>query len=298
MFRYVLPKDAGGFEIVGRSRAADATCITIPSLCWALDCGAIVQNWRPEVVFITHTHSDHANRVTHVVSRRKPPTIYLPSFAAPLLEGYIDAHQAMTDNRTLAQLQEAMKRGPPDWQINRKSQPVEVGDIIELKKGGRDWSIEVIACEHSVPCVGYAFREKKRSLKKEYQGLPGKELGALRKAGTEINEEVLINRFVFMGDTEASVFSSNPGLLEFPVIITECSFFTEEHLETAKRTKHTHWNDLQKFITDNPNTLFVLIHFSMRYSNQEIVAFFENLQTIKNVVPFVDPDDNSAIWID
>ena len=297
MFSYTLPKDAGGYEVIGRSRAADATCLAIPALCWTLDCGAIVQNWRPERVFITHTHSDHSNRVTHVVSRHKPPTIYLPEFAAPLLEGYINAHQAMTDNRALSELLEAMANGPPDWKINRIVQAVTVGETISLKKGGKNWEIEVIACEHSVPCVGYAFRERKKELKEEYKGKPGRELGELRKSGVEINHEVLVNRFVFMGDTDATVFQKNAQLLEFPVIITECSFYSEEHKATAIKTKHTHWDNLKPYVLAHPNTTFVLIHFSMRYSNKEISEFFAS-EAVPNVVPFIDPNDSSAIWID
>ena len=262
-----------------------------------LDCGAIVQNWRPECVFITHTHSDHANRVTHVVSRRKPPTIYLPAFAAPLLEGYIDAHQAMTDNRPLDELLEAMKRGPPDWQINRKAFAVDVGMEIELQKGGRNWKIEVVGCVHSVPCVGYAFKEQRKTLKKEYKSLTGKELGDLRKAGTNIQQDELVNRFVFMGDTQASAFDLNPSLLDFPVVITECSFYSEDHLETAERTQHTHWFNLKKHVIAHPETLFVLIHFSMRYSNKDICDFFVS-EGLSNVVPFVDPNDDTAIWLD
>ena len=230
---------------MGRSRAADATCLTIPALAWMMDCGAIVQEWKPENVFVTHTHSDHANRVTHIASRHTPPTIHLPHSAVPLMDGYINGHQAMTDNRPLEKLLAAMEHGPPEWQVNRRLKGVDVGDVIELQKGGKEWKNEVVRCNHSVDCVGYAFREARKSLKKQYRGLAGKELGKLRHEGIDINEEELINRFVFMGDTTASIFSEQPELLLFPVVITECSFISPKHKDSAIRTKHTHWDDLK-----------------------------------------------------
>lgn len=296
MFTHKLPKEAGGYVITGRSRAADATCIAINDLNWILDCGAIVTHWRPERVFITHTHCDHSNRVTHVVSRHKPPTIYVPKSAAPLVDGYINAMQAMTDNRPLDQLLIAMENGPPEWRINRIIEPVEKGNKIEILKGGKNWEIEVIECDHSVPCVGYAFREKKKILKEEYRNIPGKELGNLRKQGIEINREELVNRFVFMGDTEASVFEKYPELLDFPVIITECTFLSEDEIKNAKKTKHTHWNDLKPFVENNPKSLFILIHFSLRYSNSEISQFFQD-EKLNNVLTLIG-DDNESAWID
>jgi len=263
-----------------------------------LDCGAIVQEWRPEIAFVTHTHSDHANRVTHIVSRHKPPTIYAPASAVPLMEGYIDAHQAMTDNRPLEALMEAMERGEPEWKINRIIKPASPGDTIQVQKGGKDWEIQVVACDHSVDCVGYAFREKKKALKAEYQGMAGRELGQLRKQGVEIQEETFIPRFLFMGDTTPKVYQDQPELLKFPVVITECSFILDEHRESARRTKHTHWIDLEPYVTAHPETLFVLIHFSMRYTGADISAFFMQLD-LPNVVPFLDTETvKRGKWVD
>ena len=40
-----------------------------------------------------------------------------------------------------------------------------------------------------------------------------------------------------LGDTTASVFISKPELLEFPLIICECTFIDDDDLEQAKKTK-------------------------------------------------------------
>ena len=260
------------------------------------DCGAIVQQWRPERIFITHTHSDHVNRVTHVVSRRKPPTIYVPQSAKGLVEGYINAHQAMTDNRPLSELLEAMQRGHPDWTVNRNLVPVSVGDKLQINKGNSIYRVEVIKCEHYVDCIGYCIYEVRKGLKEQYKGLPGKEIAALRKSGVEINEEIEKPLFVFMGDTTTAVFQNYPEIFKFPAIITECSFFKDEHKPSADKSKHTFWGDLEPFIKSNPNTCFILIHFSLRYSSHEIIEFFAS-QSLPNVVPFIDPNDTTK-WLD
>ena len=65
----------------------------------------------------------------------------------------------------------------------------------------------VVACDHTVPCVGYCFAQVKQSLKPEYKGLPGLEIGKLRKQGIQVTQEEEQPLFCFLGDTSASILS-------------------------------------------------------------------------------------------
>jgi ribonuclease BN (tRNA processing enzyme) len=67
----------------------------------------------------------------------------------------------------------------------------------------------------------------------------------------------------------------NPSILEYDVIMIECTFFMPDELENATKTQHVHWDHLKKYVVDNPNTTFMLFHFSQRYRDEEINQFFQ-----------------------
>jgi ribonuclease Z len=93
-------------------------------------------------------------------------------------------------------------------------------------------------------------------------------------------------------------------VLSFPfavVVITECTFLIENpEIDVATRCErdgHTCWElGLEEVVLANPQTTFVLIHFSLRYSEEEIFAYFRKRAeavNIRNVVIFVG-DMNDA----
>ena len=141
-------------------------------------------------------------------------------------------------------------------------------------------------------------------MKSEYKDLPRDEIIALRKKGVEITENAKHYLFAFLGDTTHRVFDMNTELLNYPVIIVECTFLYDEHLPgnherfnyhlilklDAEKSKHAHWNNLRPIIEKNKQCIFVLIHFSLRYTDQQVLDFFEKMpEKLENVVVFV-PD--------
>jgi ribonuclease Z len=149
---------------------------------------------------------------------------------------------------------------------------------------------------HSVVCVGYGFLQEKKKLKPEYVGLEGRQLGELRKKGVALDFFYENPMFAFLGDTTVQFFEEQAAIearqeesiFRFPMIIVECTFLgLEEEDETrARKKKHVYWPHLKPFVVAHPNILFVLIHFSHRYSSVQIREFFEK-ENLKNVVPFV-----------
>lgn len=165
-------------------------------------------------------------------------------------------------------------------------------DVGATKKG-KEYEVAVFDCDHSVPCVGFGVSEKRQRLKEKYRSLPGKEIGALKKSGVDVSESYSAPLFLFMGDTHASVYDDNSRLFDYPVIITECTFpFDEPNIrDRARRDGHTCWVDLQPHVLAHPETRFVLIHFSLRYSSEEIATHFASMRAsgidISNVVLFL-----------
>lgn len=174
-----FPKNVGAFTLVGRSRAADATGFAIPELGWALDGGCIVHDKKPRHVFITHTHTDHAHMLTHLKGREKCPDIYVPEHAVPLVEAYLSMAQQMTDNQPY----DPAHPWTPAYTLKGVKQVNQAhGSAVEQRsiKLQKPYSVEVVDCDHSVPCVGYIFREERTKLREEFKQLPGREIAALR----------------------------------------------------------------------------------------------------------------------
>ncbi|MCL4416124.1 MAG: hypothetical protein M1365_05415 [Actinobacteria bacterium] len=62
-------------------------------------------------------------------------------------------------------------------------------------------------------------------LKPEYQKLNGKEIGELRKNGTEISEKKIERQFIFFGDTSIDALLNHDDWKFFPAIVIECTLF-------------------------------------------------------------------------
>ena len=161
MKEYFFPSNLGIGSLVGRSWAADCTGFFLPQLRIALDAGIVCHSKKPEVVFVTHSHTDHIHMLTHMVSRQKPPQVYLPEHVVQLTEKYLRAAQELTNNARLLD---------EEYETNHMLHGVKDGDVLELKRGGKRFRVRVFNCDHSVPCVAYAFSEVRMSLKEEFRG--------------------------------------------------------------------------------------------------------------------------------
>ncbi|KAL2164300.1 hypothetical protein VTH06DRAFT_3516 [Thermothelomyces fergusii] len=155
------------------------------------------------------------------------------------------------------------------------------GDTVKLRRlaAPQTYTATAFACDHTVPCLGYVFSAVTPKLRPEYRGLPGPELRALREErGVDLTAPVAVPVFAFLGDTTASVLAAGPEWL----------FLWDEHRDQAARTRHTIWADLEPVVRRHPDTVFVLTHFSLRYSDEDVRAFFRRRDVPENVVVWVD----------
>ncbi|KAK7218282.1 hypothetical protein V2G26_006285 [Clonostachys chloroleuca] len=305
-----FPKPFNQYVLTGRSRAAWHTSFVIPQLNLLLDAGLVVNRHRPKHVFLTHGHSDHTLLSPAFVKREDPPDIFCPAGMKRVFNDFILSN-TMLNLGGLIQTEDAEEYGmemnghtsnvcEPD---DRERTPGEAaylnthhthgvrhGDVVPLRRL-KGITATVFDCDHSVPCVGYVFNTTTNRLKPEYASVEGPELKKLRLSGVEITEPHTTPMFAFLGDTTAETLASEPEWLRngIPVVITECSFLLEEHREQAIKTKHTYWPDLEKVIRKWPKTTFVLTHFSLRYSEKTITAFFADLP---------DCPENIVVWAD
>jgi ribonuclease Z len=222
-----------------------------------------------------------------------PPLIYLPSEAEAFVKAHLIAYQTMADCMTEAESQDGGK-----YQVDYLLRAIHPGEEITFRQGGSDFVVRTLKMHHRIPCLGYSIFKKRSLLKDEYVGLPGREIGRLRKEGVEVTLSYEDPLVCFLGDTTGAVFLDHPEILQqHRVIVVECSFIDDDNLKRAEVTKHMHWNALQPHVEANPDTMFLLTHFSLKYSTISLRRFFQEQQErYPNIHPMLVEDEVVEQW--
>ena len=279
------------FTLVGHSWAAKNTCFYVQEMKIMLDCG-VPNNWVPDHVFVTHGHSDHSKEIPNAIiqlsnfkaQQQKKVNIYVPIEMIEYIRNYIDAFYIMSKNN-------------PTHRAHTKYNliPVEANTRIQITIRNTKYIVEIIKCFHTVPCVGYGFIEVRKRLKHEYHGLSQQELVIIKKSGIEIQEEYEHPTFCYLGDTNDWVFTNgetSETLKKYSVIMSECSFITEDQITQAKKKKHIYIGNIDEIIKNNVDKTFILYHFSDRYEEQELINFFIK-RGYPNVLPWISLSKNT-----
>ncbi len=259
----------------------------IPELNLMFDIGLSGGGMSPDCIFIAHQHCDHCLKPPHNLMSKKRETrvkVFAPVESYETISAYIDNAYFINLNPY-----DPIKLTPQEDLYEMI--PVVAATKIPLLIKKKQFDVEIIqcpGCHHSVPCVGYGLIEKRMKLKDEYVGLPGKELVELKKQKIEINIEVEVPLFCFLGDTSCKVLEDST-IEKYKTIMIECAFILDEDLEQAAHTQQMHWKQLHSHILSHPDNTFILYHFSQRYpgcTHTDILAFFDEL-CIKNVIPWM-----------
>jgi ribonuclease Z len=134
-----------------------------------------------------------------------------------------------------------------------------------------------------------------QKLKPEYQSLPGKDIGALRKSGADIFDVVDHLELAYATDTLLRVIDTTPSILKSRVLILECSFLDEKKSLAASRAGcHIHLDELLERADAFENEHLVLMHFSQLYSPNDVRTIIETRcpPSLKERIRLFVPDDN------
>ncbi|KAJ7964918.1 Nuclear ribonuclease Z [Quillaja saponaria] len=248
-----------GYPVGGLSIGGHETCIIFPTLNVAFDIGrcpprAVSQDF----LFISHAHMDHIGGLPMYVATRglykmKPPTIVIPTCIKEDVEKLFEVHRKMDHS-----------------ELKHNLIGLDVGEEFYLRK---DLKVKVFRTYHGIPSQGYVLYSVKQKLKQEYIGLPGNDIKNLKLSGVQITYTLTEPEIAFTGDTMSDFIleEGNIDALRARILVMECTFVNNSiTVEHARDYGHTHLSEIISHAERFQNRAILLIHFSARYTVEEI----------------------------
>jgi len=243
-------------EIIGYSVAGEETVVAVPQLDVCFDVGKAPDQIIPiNHILLTHGHMDHAAGFAYYLSQRNfcgisPGTILAPKNLLGPMRDIIDAWSRLDGNQIPANLV-----------------GVKPGDEYQIKP---NLIARVFPTKHSKGSVGYSVIEKRKKLRPEYIGLTGPQIVELKKQGVEIDYPLELPLVTYLGDTQYVDFSQLKYIAESKILITECTFYENEHSGRAEAGRHMHINEFATLLQKLQNEHTVVTHTTQRTPMREI----------------------------
>lgn len=263
----------GDLEICGYSVAGEETVIGMPQLDVCFDIGkAPNQLISINHVLLTHGHMDHAAGIAYYLSHRKfvglpAGTVLAPPNLMPHIQQILDAWGRLDGNS-----------------IPAKLIPVTPGDEYRLKP---NLIVRIFATRHTRQAVGYCVIETRKKLKPEYVGLSGPEIVKLKQQGVPLENPIEVPIVSYLGDTSYLDFSELDYIAKSRILIAECTFFEDEHVERADAGRHMHIDEFAPMLERMQNEVVLITHLTQRTPITEVKRMLKERlseETYKKVV--------------
>ncbi len=273
----LLKLEINDLDIIGYSIAGEETVIAMPQLDVCFDIGkAPDQVISINNVLLTHGHIDHAAGLAYYLSHRnfcgqKPGTVLAPKKLIKPIKDIVSAWEKLDGNKV-------------------------PGNIVGIEPGGEfkikpNLLARAFATKHSRGSIGYTVIEMRKKLKEEYHGLAGPKLVELKKKGIEIDRKIEVPLVTYLGDTKQMDIALLDDVANSKILIAECTFFIDEHIERAEAGRHIHVNEFGEMIEGLNNEHIIIMHTTQRTGIGEIKSILRKKlseETLKKTVLLMD----------
>ena len=99
----------------------------------------------------------------------------------------------------------------------------------------------------------------------------------LKKSGTVIDNPIELPLVSYFGDTAYGKFAELDYVMTSKILIAECTFFLDEHIERAKVGSHMHAGDMAKLMERSQNKHVILMHITQRTGIGDIRKILRNI---------------------
>ena len=248
-------------EIIGYSVAGEETVVAMPQLDVCFDIGkAPDQVIAINNVLITHGHIDHSAGIAYYLSHRNfngqpPGTVLAPANLIPPIKQMLEAWAKIDGNTVPSNLV-----------------GVKAGDEYQIKP---NLFVKVFPTKHQKGSVGYTVIERRKKLLAEYTGLTGPQIVELKRQKVQIDYQLDIPIVSYLGDTQYVDFSQLDYVAKSRILITECTFYEDEHVERAEAGKHIHINEFAELAARMANEYIVITHTTHRTPLKDVRAILK-----------------------
>ncbi|MHC4909403.1 MAG: MBL fold metallo-hydrolase [Planctomycetota bacterium] len=238
------------YRIQGISVAGEQTMVQVPELDVAFDIGMCPRiALASKYVALSHGHMDHVGGLPYYFSQRMFQRMgvgtcichtQVAAAVQSMMAAWIDLESQRTQHTIV---------------------PIEPDEQIEIKN---NLFIKAIEVSHTVPALGFVIIERRSKLREEFRDLPQDRLREIKARGESITRTLEIPLVAYTGDTELGPFLFRDEFTKARVVISECTFFDDEHRARAKVGKHLHILDIAALMDAWTAPTVILTHLSRR----------------------------------
>lgn len=148
-----------------------------------------------------------------------------------------------------------------------------------------EYYVKAFEMTHKIKSYGYIIYRKSQKIKLEYLSLDVKSKITLKEEN-KLCYDVYTPLLGYTGDTTIEGVINNSEFLNVPLLIMECTGFTDDLKEYTKKGKHIHFDDIKDNYHLFKNDKILLFHFSQQYKTIDEIRKHINYEKYNNIEIF------------